>query len=472
MTVFKEKLPCYLEKADAFFSGSIYPLCVALLTLVGHVSGLEFYLNLINMLAVSLALCVSKSFKVALPFMLTVVLQVNIRHSPGIPTWSDYYYTEGKLISFLVAALILIASLSFFIIKNVIPKVKSDSVSNIPLFYPLVALCASFLLNGVGGEWTLSGLIYAVAQIAVYFLLFYVALFGLAEEETTTLCARLSYLALLVAGIIIGEMIFMFATYDGIFEGGSLVKESINLGWGIWNPIGFSLTVTIPFIMLGAMRSKTPWIYLAAAILTWGFAVLTLSRNSLIFATITLGACLIIACFKGERRRAFRIICAVGAIIAVIAVIALWSKISSVLSDFLDRGLSDNGRFDLWKIGIDNFLSAPVFGNGFFSYGETNVFEVASFIPTLAHNTVIELLSACGIVGIAAYAFYRAATVIPIIKRPSFDKLIPAITVLVTLGMSLIDNYVFHFYTVFWYLLSLVVLIKLDGNMICRNKEV
>ena len=464
MTVsnFKRDLPILKDKLRAFFEGWAYPLAIALLTLIGHVSGLEFYFNAISMLAVSLALTLSRSFTVALPFMLTVVMQVNLRHSPGVPTWSDYYFTPCKLITVIALILILAASLIYFIIKNVIPKIKSGGVSKIPLFPSLIAFSCALLMNGVGGEWTTAGLIYAIAEVSVYFLLFYIVYYGLSDEPASALMDRLSYLALLVAAVIIGEMIFMFATYDGIFEGGALVKERINLGWAIWNPIGFSLTVTIPLLMRGAMFSRTWWLYLAASILTWGFAVLTLSRNSLIFATLTLGACMIIACFKGNRRRTFRIITLSALIVAALTLILLWSKIASLLGDILERGFSDNGRFELWRIGLGNFLDAPVFGNGFFSYGETDVFEVASFIPTLAHNTFIELLSACGIFGLIAYLYYRISTLKCFVKRPSFDKLMLALPIAVTLGMSLVDNFVFHFYTVFWYLICLAVALKLD----------
>jgi O-antigen ligase len=423
------------------------------------------------MLAVSLALVISPSFIVALPFMLTVVMQVNLRHSPGVPTWSDYYYTPGKLVTIIILTLILLLALIFFVIKNVIPRVKCHTVSKIPLFYPLAALSVAFLMNGIGGEWTLSGIIYAIAQIAVYVLLFYIVLYGLMQEKTDALLERLSYLALLVAAVIIGEMIFMFATYNGIFENGSLVKERINLGWAIWNPIGFSLTVIIPLLMRGAMLSRRWWLYLLAAVCTWGSAVLTLSRNSLIFATLTLGACMIIACFKGQRKSAFRIITAVALLLAALSVILLWSKISSLLGDIINRGFSDNGRFEVWRIGLKNFTEAPIFGKGFFSYGKTEVFEVAKFIPTLAHNTLIELLSACGIVGLLAYFYYRASTVVYLVKHPSFDKLMLSLPIIVTLGMSLIDNYVFHIYTTFTYSICLAIIFKLSDERGGKDNE-
>ena len=46
------------------------------------------------------------------------------------------------------------------------------------------------------------------------------------------------------------------------------IKENVHLGWGMWNPIGFSLTVLIPIIMRGAMVEKHRTVYLIAGIVT------------------------------------------------------------------------------------------------------------------------------------------------------------------------------------------------------------
>ena len=199
--------------------------------------------------------------------------------------------------------------------------------------------------------------------------------------------------------------------------------------------------------------------------LSWLFAVLTLSRNALIFSTLAMAACVIIACFKSERKKLFRTIFAIGVGVAVIGVIALWSKISSVLGDLFGRGFSDNGRFGIWRQGIENFLAFPVFGRGFFGYGETDVFTAAEFIPTMGHNTAVQLLSSMGAFGTLAYAFYRAKTLVPIIKRFSYEKLMLLLTMLIPLLMSLLDNFIFYFYPTFFYLIALAIVFKIqDGE--------
>ena len=127
-----------------------------------------------------------------------------------------------------------------------------------------------------------------------------------------------------------------------------------------------------------------------------------------------------------------------------------------------EKFLYDNGRFDLWRTAVENFLEAPIFGKGFYGFGMGNVF--ASFLPWLAHNTVLEFMSATGIVGTLAYLYYRISTAIPFIRRMSYDRLMLALPILITLGMSMIDNYVFHVYTTFIYTLCLAVAFKMQSE--------
>ena len=67
------------------------------------------------------------------------------------------------------------------------------------------------------------------------------------------------------------------------------------------------------------------------------------------------------------------------------------------------------------------------------------------------------MLSATGILGTLAYLFYRVCTARIFFKNMSLDKLMLLLPILVTLGMSLIDNYTFHVYTTFIYSLCLAV---------------
>ena len=149
---------------------------------------------------------------------------------------------------------------------------------------------------------------------------------------------------------------------------------------------------------------------------------------------------------------------AVGVVCVISAVVILWDKISVVLADYLERGFSDNGRYALWSAAFENFLSSPVFGNGFYSFEvDTAVFGP---LPKMAHNTVLELLSATGVVGLLSYGYYRVRSLLPAVRRPSVMKLMLSLSILVLVLESLLDNFVFNIYPMFYYTLVLVALHK------------
>ena len=120
-------------------------------------------------------------------------------------------------------------------------------------------------------------------------------------------------------------------------------------------------------------------------------------------------------------------------------------KISSLLGSYISQGFGDNGRFELYKHGIENFLSHPIFGGGFGSCIEDNFGH--GIEPNRYHNTIIELLATCGLMGFGAYIFHRYQTIRLIWKRKANDCVIfLGLVILGLLLTSLLDNHFFNIY--------------------------
>ena len=114
--------------------------------------------------------------------------------------------------------------------------------------------------------------------------------------------------------------------------------------------------------------------------------------------------------------------------------------------------ITGSGRTSLWKGGFEYFKSSPVFGVGFYSdlyadyLGGFNGFSGMSFIPHMCHNTVIQLMSACGIVGLITYLVHRVQTVISFFRNVTYDRTFIALTMLSLIGLSLVDNHLFNIF--------------------------
>ncbi len=448
-----------------FFCGKLYPLAIAVLVLIGYISGIEFWLNIFVVLSACLALFVCRSIKPFIPVIFLIVYQVNLKHSPSYspqyPDGSDYYFKGFKPIIILLLAALLAASLIYYAAKHVFPCL---SFKRSPLLTPIIILSAAFILNGAFSKaWSLASLFYGLAEVLIFFFLFYLLYHGLEEDRTSDIIEYFSYISLLVAMVLVGEVAFVYLTYENLISDGAIVREFLFFGWGVQNSMGFALSVTIPPLMRGAMKSKHYIVYLIAAGLSWISALLTLSRNAWLCSTLAIAISLIIACFCSDKKKFYRIFTVSSCVIGIIGVFILRDKASALFSKIIEVGFSSNGRVLLWKYGIANFFECPIFGKGFFGYGNTDgtgAYFVISFLPDMAHNTFVQLLSGMGIFGFAAYVYYRAKTVTPLIKRPTFEKTMLYLTVAVTLGASMFDNFIFYFLTAFQYTLALSLIFK------------
>ncbi len=449
------------DSVRKFYMSDKYPMLICALVAIGSIFGIEFYLGILHTLLIFGAFVFSKSIRPVVISLLTYVMQLSVPHSPFYPNYSDYYYTGWRLPAFIGIVALTAAGAVIFIINNRL--YKKVSFKKTPLLLPLIFLSTAFLLNGAfSGRWQLDGTVFGFANAVVYLFVFLIIYHGFSDDESSGELAKyFAYISMLIALVISAELIAHFITADNIFVDGSINKVAVALGWGIWNLIGVSLSVLIPVIFYGMHTNKYPWLYFAVATLAYIMAVLTMSRNALVFATLAYAACVIISCFVGEQKKAFRIIIIAGVIGAFILTIVLWDKIYALLGDYFSRGLSDNGRFALWSAALDNFLEAPIFGKGFYGL-EVDDSMLTSFGPLAkqAHNTVFQLLSATGIVGLASYAYYRYSSLEPIFRRPSLMKSMMAMSVAVLLLGSLLDNFIFNIYPMFHYTVALVIIHK------------
>ncbi len=448
------------DAVSAFYMGKTYPLIISLLTAIGSIFNIEFYFAILHIALAIGAFLLSKSIRPLFISFITFVMQISIKHAPAYPTHSKYYYTGWRLPVFIAMVALVVCAIIFFIVKNKI--YRKISFKSTPLLLPLILLSTAFLLNGLFSEkWVFQNLLWALLNIFVFLVIFILFYHGLSDEDSAeSLADYFSYISALVALIIISEVSALYLSGKVIIDG-TVIKENVALGWGIWNLIGVSLAVLIPMLFYGVHNSKYPWFYFAVATLTYIFAILSMSRNALLASSIVYPVCVIISCFKGKNKKAFRVVTLLGIIAVIAFAIIFREKIYTILLDYFERGFSDNKRFELWGAAYDNFLKSPMFGNGFMGFDVSDELLYSFGLQgKQAHNTILQLLSATGIVGLFAYLYYRYHTLKPVFRRPSLKKTLVLLSILVLLFESLLDNFIFNVYPMFYYTVALVILHK------------
>ena len=371
-----------------------------------------------------------------------------------------FYSVSFKIVAVICAFLFFCFAVAHFIIYR--KKVMPSELFKSKLFYGYVFISVAFLLNGFFffQGYSAGNITYALALAASLFLSF--ALFAVNLDYTEDLKKYFLYVLYISSLLITIEFFALFAGQIR-FENGEIVKESILIGWGIWNNVGGMLTMLLPVHFCFAASKKHGYIFYATGILSYLAIVLSLSRSSLLVSTLILGVCAVAVCFIGQNKKQNGIITLSLAVIGIVGIALLWNKISNVFGDYISRGFDDNGRFAMWRHGINNFLKHPIFGAGFYNSYPTE-YQFVSFLPYRYHNTVIELLATCGLCGFLSYAFHRYQTVKLFISKRTDTSLFLALCLFGLLLTSLLDNHMFNIYPCFFYSLILLIFEKTEVN--------
>lgn len=440
-----------------FFNGKIYPIVLAVSILVSHSFSIEELGIFVVLSTVFLGLLVSDDLKF---FISPLTYSLFMFSEKSVA--SGKYYEKPYLIAMVLGALVLI---SFFIAHFIIYRkninFKDFTKSKLLLGFSLLSVAA--LLNGCLNfeQYHIGNLLYALAFMFSLFGIF--LLFTVNLKGTPNLTNYLIYVLFIMSMLVTLELFIAFTNQIQIVNG-EIVKESVKVGWGMWNNIGGVLTLLLPihFFYASNVKKFGP-IFFITGLISYGAIVLTLSRSSLLASSFIIFISLIISCFFGKNKLINRIFAGVLFTLGIIAFIALWGKISNILGDYLSRGLDDNGRFEMYIHGLKNFLAHPIFGGGFnSSYATEHQFII--FLPYRYHNTVIQMMATCGFVGISSYLFHRYQTVRLFIAQRSLKNVFLALSIVGLLLTSLLDNHFFNIYPAFIYTIILVVVEKNSKN--------
>ena len=126
----------------------------------------------------------------------------------------------------------------------------------------------------------------------------------------------------------------------------------------------------------------------------------------------------------------------------------------------INLGLKLNNRDIVYREGWNKFLQSPILGTGFYCTGYkpdawSTLESFHNIIPPRWHNTVLQILVCCGLVGIAAYLFHRLQTVKLFLRRATKENMFIACSILALLISSMFDCHFFNIGPVLIYSMAL-----------------
>lgn len=457
-----------LEKLRWFFDSKFYPPVLIIAGLISHTFSVEIFGIIVVLSTTAIALFVCDNFK----FLITPVVISPIMFSEKSVATGKYYdkpYITAMICGVIVLAIFIVAH---FIIYKKHFDLKAFTKSK--LLGGMVFLACAVLFNGCFSinSYHISNFTYALlfnlGIIGIFFI------FATNLKKDKNLIKYVIYVFYLISIMITLEMFIAFTNQIQIVDG-QIVKETIKVGWGMWNNIGGYLAFLLPLhFYYAATIKKFGWAFYLTGLASYFAIALTLSRSSLLAATASIIIATLITCFKGENKKLCRIFTIAIAVIGIIGIAVLWSKVSTLFSRILSQGLDDNGRFKIYEHGLLNYLTSPIFGGGFSSSTFETDFQFNIFLPPRYHNTFVQILATCGSVGIVAYLCHRYQTIKLFLSSRRLSTAFAALALGTLLSASMFDNHIFNIYPTMAYTLFLVgiersIVIPEDDMVLSEN---
>ena len=430
---------------------------IGAICLFAHIIEVELILYCFVAVAVVYICLFAKDFLALMPIFIFCYISPSTKNNPGIKTDSMFYGPVGIIMLVIVAIAIVSILLRIGFDKNM--GYKKLFTQKRSLIIGMLVLGAAYLMSGIGNqnysEVAGKNLIFAAIQFASIILLYFIFTATIDWQSV-----RKDYFAWLgvIMGIVVCLQIFNIYVTAGVIQNGVINRSKILTGWGIYNNIGALVSMSIPFAFYLACKKKHNYIYLILATFLLIGLICSCSRGSIVGGVFIYAFSFIVTFFKAENKKVFRISSAVLIGVVVIlclifssTLIELFKKVPSIIKNTQDNSIAfnDSSRFKIYENGFYSFLNNPIFGESFYPtsyvpYGFSTIESFSSFFPPRWHNTVIQILSSCGSVGMIAYGFHRFQTIKLIAKKPSTEKSFIGLSILALLLMSLLDCHFFN----------------------------
>ena len=405
-----------------------------------------------------------------MPLFVLCYVTPSISNNPGLSNEGVFFGSTAIYLVCLVSVAVAVLLLRIALDKDF--GLRRLFTTKRALLWGIIALGATYLLSGIAherySEIATRNLLFSFIQFASIFLLYFILSTSVKWNQF-----NLDYFAwsgLVMGFVVSAEVLFLYLTND-VIVAGSINRGMIYTGWGCCNNVGAIISLSIPFAFYFASKKKHGSIFLCIACLLVGMVVLTTSRGSLVGALYAFIACFIFTNFRARNKKEFRIasivlLCVIAAAMLIFREF-LAEKFAQVLSiAHMENGtlvIRDSNRFEIYRNGWEIFLRNPIFGQSFypleydmFSFSQTEQFT--SFFPPRWHNTVIQMLASCGIVGMLAYSYHRVDTFRLYFKKRTLTNTYILHFIITLLIMSLLDCHFFNVGPVLFYSIALAVM--------------
>lgn len=457
--------PVWVRWFDAFLYKPAYFFLVALLTIYSNVFGGELFTYTCFTL-IFLYLCFfGRDYLPILPLAICSYISPSRNNNPGVNDASVFSYEVGGVYITILAVSMIICFIYRLIRDEELGR-KAFWTCKRQLLPGILLLCGSYLFSGFGSVQQIlvgkQNLLFAAIQCVSIFVLYFVMTAMVKWEQAPT--AYLAWTGMCVGYVLLAELVNIYISND-VIRYNIIYRDHIYTGWGHYNNIGGVLAMMIPFPFFLTGKGKHSSIFYISALLFLVGVVLTCSRASIICGAITYIVSYVLSLVHSRNARA-NVLIHTLTVLGSIAIYVLYAdKLLQLFHDLLVRGMGLSGRSRIYEAGLHQFLCYPVFGGSFYpvDYHVVSWYTSDAFLslfPPRWHNTFVQILASCGIVGFCAYIYHRFQTLCLFLRRPSGKKMFAFLSMLTLLATSMLDCHMFNVGPVLFYSMMLAFVEK------------
>lgn len=205
----------------------------------------------------------------------------------------------------------------------------------------------------------------------------------------------LSKAATMIMLTLTAQLLTIYLKYP--FEEILYKKSLVDLGWGYSNFIAVIYTFSLPVALYKYLDEKHYHpIYFLLDLLSFGGLLLTQSRGAIVGAIAGLGLYALLTFRKTYIKRYYSLIIGAG----IVAYLFFSPYILEIVNRFIGPNfLDDSNRFPIYKLGIEKFLEAPIFGHGYKS-SRYFIQNVLNGTVSNYHNYILQIAATLGVVGL------------------------------------------------------------------------
>ena len=443
------------DRIDRFFTGQWYIFSLLLLSIAAHLLSLELVAYTFFALIAVYVCLIGNDFLPIVPLLVFSYIIPSANNNPG-KTEASVFYSDW----FFWIALTVVLSFLIFFVRNI----KRLFTCKRKLIMGMGLLCVGYLLSGIGSTDYTSvagkNLFFAALQGLCLILPYFFLSGGINWSKV-----RKEYLAWIgvCAGVLLVVEVLWSYINGGVIVEGVINRKMIFTGWGMYNNLGAMLAMMIPFSFALGAHYKKSWLGIVVGLVFTLGTIMTCSRTSLTAAVCIYIFCALAVLFYGHsRKKIFMVL--LGVVSAVLlAVLLLHKELLQLYSLFLKKITDPSSRHILFSEGWKVFREAPLFGSSFFSPGYqpwdfATVDTFTALFPPRWHNTIVQLLASCGIVGLITYGFHRFQTIRLFFQRKGYLRACIGCSIVVLLACCLLDCHFFNGGPVLFYSVQLAFL--------------